>query len=157
MARVQRWVELGKSARAQAGVASDQPLRQAIVSLLATVSGDVSQMDPFEGMLARMLGVAQVQIASEATAPVHWHLSLDPKHRVERDLPPAEIEAALAALDEQESARLASQLRAGLSVGLPVSGRAITLLPDEVSFTAQVPPGWVSAADAQHLVILDVG
>jgi hypothetical protein len=132
-------------------------LRQAIVSLLATVPGKMDQMDPFADLLVRMLGVAAVQIVPEAAVPVRWRLTLDPEHRVERDLPPAEIEAALAELDKDESARLASQLRTGLSVGLQVSGRAITLLPDEVSFTAQAAPGWVTAADAQHLVILDVG
>jgi isoleucyl-tRNA synthetase len=157
MSHVQRWVELGKSARAQSGVAAEQRLRQAIVSLLATVPGKMDQMDPFADLLVRMLGVAAVQIVPEAAVPVRWRLTLDPEHRVERDLPPAEIEAALAELDKDESARLASQLRTGLSVGLQVSGRAITLLPDEVSFTAQAAPGWVTAADAQHLVILDVG
>jgi isoleucyl-tRNA synthetase len=157
MARVRRWVELGKSARAQAGIAPSQPLRQAIVSLLAAVPGELAQMDPFAGLLAGMLGVAKVQIVPHTAAPVRWRLTLDPEHSVERDLPAAEIEAALAELDGEESARLASQLRAGLSIGLQASGRAITLLPDEVCFIAQVPPGWVSAADAQHFVVLDVG
>jgi isoleucyl-tRNA synthetase len=157
LAHVQRWAELGKSARAQAGVAPDQALREAIVSLLATVPAEADQIDPFAGLLARILGVAQVQIVPEAATPVRWRLHLDPEHRVERDLPPAEIEATLAELDDEESARLASQLRAGLSAGLQVSGRAITLLPDEVSFTAQAPAGWVSASDAQHLVLLEVG
>jgi transposase InsO family protein len=77
--------------------------------------------------------------------------------RIERDLPPAEIEATLAELDDEEYALLASQLRGGLSAGFQVSGWAITLLPDEVSFTAQAPAGWVSASDAQHLVLLEVG
>jgi hypothetical protein len=33
----------------------------------------------------------------------------------------------------------------------------MTLLPDEVRLFAQARPGWVAAADDEHLVVLDVG
>ena len=44
-----------------------------------------------------------------------------------------------------------------MSVGLDVSGLAITLLPDEVSISVQARSGGAAAADAEHLVILAVG
>jgi hypothetical protein len=119
--------------------------------------GELGETNLFEGLLAKMLGVSQVQIAPVKKIRVTWHLSLDPEHRVERDLAPAEIEAVLEGLDAEESVRLASELWAGLSVGLQVSGRSITLLPDEVCATAKAPPGWAAATDAQHLVVLSVG
>jgi hypothetical protein len=132
-------------------------LRRAVASLLVGVPGELGQMDPFRDLTAKMLRVTQVQITPATATLVGWRLTLDPEHRIERDLAPAEIEAVLADLDAEESARLASQIRAGLSIGLQGSGQAITLLPDEVCITAQAPPGWAAAADAQHLVVLDVG
>jgi isoleucyl-tRNA synthetase len=157
MAHVQRWVELGRRVRAQEGLDPGQPLHRAVVSLLVGGPAELGEANLFEGLLAKMLGVSQVQIAPVKKIRVTWRLSLDLEHGVERDLAPAEIEAVLEGMDAEESARLASELWAGLSVGLEVSGRAITLLPDEVCTTAQAPPGWAAATDAQHLVVLSVG
>jgi hypothetical protein len=117
----------------------------------------VSELSPFEDLLVEALGVERVQLAPEAEGPVEWRLGLNPERYPERDVTPAEIEAALAELDADLAAHLASQVRAGLSIGLQVSGQAITLLPDEVRPFAQAPPGWVAAADDEHLVVLDVG
>ena len=157
MALVQRWVELARTARAQAGIDPDQPLRRAVVSLLVGGRGGMDEFGLFEGLLAKMLGAAQVQIEADAATLVSWHLALHPGRRTERDMAPAQIEAALAELGAEEAADLASQLRAGLSVGLQVSGQAITLLSDEVRVTVQAPPGRAAAADARQLVVLDVG
>jgi len=157
MALVQGWAALAQTARAQASVDPDQPLRRAIVSLLAGGRGELGEIDTFRELLTRMLGVATVQITPEAAAFVSWRLTLHPERRIERDLAPAQIAAALAELATDEAKDLASQLHAGLSVGLQVSGQAITLLPDEVCVTVQAPPGWVAAAGARQLVVLDVG
>jgi isoleucyl-tRNA synthetase len=157
MARVRRLAALGQKARAQAEVAPDRRLRRAIVGLMVSDRGAVSELDPFQDLLAEALGVEQVQLAPEAEGQVAWRLGLNPERYPERDVTPAEIEDVLAGLDADLAAHLASQLRAGLSIGLQVSGRAMTLLPDEVRLFAQARPGWVAAADDEHLVVLDVG
>lgn len=157
MSRVRRLAELGRNARAQADVQPSRLLSRAVIGLLGDHSGDLDDLQPFAELIAKVLGTRQVQFASDAAAQVEWRLSLLPEHRVERDVRAADIEAALADLDAEESARLASQLWAGLSIGLQVSGWAITLLPDEVYISAHAQPGWAAAADAEHLAILNVG
>jgi isoleucyl-tRNA synthetase len=157
MARVRRLAALGQEARTQAGIAPDRRLRQGIVGLMVSDRGAVSELNPYQELLVDALGVERVQLTSEAEDHVEWHLGLNPERYPEREVTPAEIEGALAELDTDLAAHLASQLRAGRSIGLQVSGRAITLLPDEVCLLAQARPGWVAAADDEHLVLLDVG
>ncbi len=157
MARVQRLTALGQDARAQGGVDPDRWLRQAIVSLLPGNSEQLAELDPFAELLAEVLGVSRVQFSPGVAGQIEWRLTLEPARHVERKPAPAEIEAALADLDAEESAHLAAQLWNGLSVGLSVGERAVTLLPDEVRIVARPQPGWAAAADAAYLILLDVG
>ncbi len=157
MARVRRLAALGQKARAEAGVAPDQTLPRGIAGLMGSDRGKVSELNPFEGLLVEALGVERVRLAPEAEGQVEWRLGLNPERYPERDVTPAEIETALAELDAGLAAHLASQLRSGLSIGLQVSGQAITLLPDEVRPSARAGPGWVAAADGEHIVMLEVG
>jgi isoleucyl-tRNA synthetase len=157
MARVQHLAELGSRARARAGIESDQLLPRALVGSLAGASWALADMHPFARLLADELRVTRVKFSPDATGQVGWRLVLDPERPVQRDVSQAAIEAALADLSADEAAHLASQLRTGMSVGLEVSGLAITLLPDEVSISVQARSGWVPAADVEHLVVLDVG
>jgi hypothetical protein len=75
---------------------------------------------------------------------------------VERGMPRAEIEAALDSLGSETAAFLAAQLWEGLTVSLQVSEEDVTLLPDEVTISAQTGPDWAAAADDRYLVILEV-
>jgi hypothetical protein len=157
MARVQHLAELGQRARTEAGVKPDRLLARAVAGLLEVDLTEAEALEPFAELLASALGVRQVEFAADVTARVEWRLSQRTGRRAEPDVALAEIEAAMTALDAEEAERLASQLRNGLSVGLQVSGRSITLLPDEVSVSVQARPGWAAAADAEQLVIVDVG
>ena len=157
MACVRRLAALGQDARAEAGIAPDRRLRRGVAGLMGSERREISELDPFKDLLVEALGVEQVQLAPEAEGQVEWRLGLNPEQYPERDVTPAEIEAALAELDAERAAHLASQLRAGLSIGLQVSGRAITLLPDEVHPLAQARSGWVASTDDEHLVALEVG
>jgi isoleucyl-tRNA synthetase len=157
MAHLRRLAALGQSARSRAAINPDRLLRQAAVGLLQGDPAELAELGPFEKVLARVLGVSKVQFMPDLAAQVRWHLTLNAGQPVERDVTILEIEAALAELDAGAALHLASQLRAGLSIGFQVSGRAITLLPDEVSLSAQARPGWSAAADAGHLVVLKVG
>jgi isoleucyl-tRNA synthetase len=157
MARVQRLTELGVRARMDAGVDPQQLLPGALVGSLTGASWRSEELQPFSGLLAGALRVAQVKFSADAASHVEWRLALNPERPVQRDVPQAAIEAALAGLGASEAANMAAQLRTGISVGLEVSGLAITLLPDEVSISVHAQAGQAAAAEADHLVILAVG
>ena len=157
MDRVRRVVALGLRARSMAGIEPDQLLPGALVGLPAGASWLLEDLHPFTRLLADTLRVTQVKLAPDAAAYVSWRLAPNPERPVQRALSPAALEAALADLGDDEAAHLATQLRKGLSVGLEVSGVAITLLPDEVSVSVQARSGSAVAADSDHLVILAVG
>lgn len=157
MARVRRLAGLGQEGRAQGAVASGRKLRRGVVGLMVGDRGAMSALEPFQELLAEALGVEQVELTPEAGGRVEWRLSLNPEQYPEREVTPPEVEEALAELDATLAAHLAAEVRQGRSIGLQVSGRAMTLLPDEVRLSTEVRPGWVAAADDEHLVLLDVG
>jgi isoleucyl-tRNA synthetase len=157
MALVRRLAGLGETARARGAVASDRRLRRGVVGLMVSNRGAMSELNPYQELLVEALGVEQVELTSEAEDQVEWRLGLNPGQYPERAVTPAEIEDALVELDADLAAHLAAELRAGRSIGLQVSGRAMTLLPDEVRLLAQARPGWVAAADDEYLVLLYVG
>ena len=157
MTRVRRLIELGLIARGKAKIESTQLLPGALIGLSAGASWDLVGLHPFNRLLTEMLRVTQVKFSPDAAGYVRWCLALNPERPVQRDLSRAAIEAALADLSDDEAAHLATQLRMGISVGLEISDRAITLLPDEVSTSVQARSGSAAAADNDHLVILAVG
>jgi isoleucyl-tRNA synthetase len=157
MTQVRRLAALGQAARASAGVDPDLPLRQALCSPRATEPEEAPVAGPLEDLLAEALGVTQVRFTPEAAMKVQWCLALNPHQTVERDVAAPEIEAALAALEPETAAELASQLGERLSISLKVAGKAVTLLPDEVSVTALAQPGWAAAVADDFVVVLRVG
>jgi isoleucyl-tRNA synthetase len=157
MSQVRRLAALGQAARASAGIDPDRLLRQAFIGPRAAGVGEAPVAEPFQDLLAEVLGVTQVRFTPDAAAQVGWCLALNPYQTVERDVSTTEIEAALAALEPETAAGLASQLGEGLSISLKVAGKAITLLPDEVSLTALAQPGWAASAADEFVVALEVG
>jgi hypothetical protein len=153
---VRRLAALGDAARSQAQIAEGLRLPQALVhALLPGAADGPPELDT--ELAAEVLDVGRVRFTPEATAHVTWHLALSPEWAARQDTPTSQMEAAFAALEPDLAARLAAQLWDGLSVSLEVAGRAITLLPDEATVSAQARPGWTAAADAGFLVVLDVG
>jgi len=157
MARVRDLAELGLRARAEAGIAPHRVLPGALVGSLEGALWALADLQPFVHLLADALAVTQVKLSAGAGEYIGWRLALAPERSVQREVPRAAIEAALAELAASEAAYLAEQLRQGMSVGLEVAGLSITLLPDEVSVSVQPRSGWAAAADAEHLVALVVG
>jgi isoleucyl-tRNA synthetase len=148
MTHVRRLVSLGRRARAQAGIGSDQMLRRALISLPAADQKETLKMDQLAGVLAEMLAVKTVQFSVEAESLVDWRLAVDS---------PSRVNAVLANLDPGEKAEMVSQLRSGLSVALQLPDQTITLLPDEVTISPKPQPGWAGAASGDYLVVLEVG
>jgi isoleucyl-tRNA synthetase len=154
---VWRLAELGQQARQQAGIGSERLLRRAMVMPLSGRSEAFVGLVPLQPLLAELLGVAEVQIARDATARVDWRVALDPERALERGLAAEEIDAALAALTPAEVTHLALQICSGLSASLEVTGQAITLLPDETAVSLRAHPGWAAATSGGQLIVLDVG
>jgi isoleucyl-tRNA synthetase len=157
MTQVRRLAALGEAARARAGIDPDLPLRQALFGPRSEGSGESPELGAFEDLLAQALGAAQIRFAPDAAAEVEWRLALNPHQVVERDVAATDIEAALANLEPGTAAGLASQLGKRLSISLQVAGKAVTLLPDEVSVTALARQDWAAAADDDYVVVLKVG
>ena len=148
MSHVRRLVMLGQRARAQAGIAPDQVLHRALISLPVADQEGMLEMDQLAGLLAEMLAVKTVRFSAEAEVFVDWHLAVDE---------PSRANAVLAGLDPGERAEMAGQLREGLSVSLQLPDQTITLLPDEVTVRPQPRAGWAGAVGGDYLVVLEVG
>ncbi len=157
MARVRHVAGLGQAAREQGGVDLGRVLPGALVGPLAGASWAPADLHPFAELLSDALRVVQVKLSPDAAIHVEWRLVLNPAQPVQREVSQEAIRAALANLGAGEAARVAEQLQMGMSVGLDVSGLAVTLLPDEVSISVQAGSGQLAAADAEHLVVLAVG
>jgi valyl-tRNA synthetase len=143
-----RLVLLGQRARARAGIDPKQVLGRALISLPAIDQEEMLELENLAGLLAGMLAVRAVKFSAEAESLVGWQLAVDA---------PSEVNAVLADLDPEDTAAMASQLRAGLSVALQLPDQSVTLLPDEVTISPRSQPGWAGAASGDYLVVLEVG
>ena len=154
MTLIRQLAALGDTARAQADLDPDVPLDRALVATLSALTAPAGELTLFEGLLADALRVTRVEFTPDAEHQVEWQLLPIADRLVSRAVPAAEIAASLAELDSEAAADLAAQLRAGYSTSMQVSGRAITLLPDEVQISAKARPGWAAAVDGPCLLVL---
>jgi isoleucyl-tRNA synthetase len=154
MALLHHLMALGRAARVQAGVEVDQPLRRALVSWPERERAPALSQE-FVALLSDALAVSHVSIGSEATDTITWRVKLVEKRSLERGVQSEEIAEALALLEHEAMEEIVLQVRNGLSIGLDVDGQTVTLLPDEVTITAQAPSGWVAMADKGYLVLLE--
>jgi len=153
IALIRRLADLGQAARVRAAVPVDQAVRRAWVGF---VPPEAAEPLIDEAWLAEALGAARVKVTPDALTKVTWHLALDPQQAIGRDISPSEIDAALIRLAPEATVALLSQVWSGRSVGLEVSGRAVTLLPDEVAADVQALPGCAAAVEPGHLVVLEL-
>jgi isoleucyl-tRNA synthetase len=147
MALARRLVELGRTARAESGVKTRQPLSSA----LASAQG-LDQLGPeLIAEVAAELNVGLVLPMSEslvdASAKANFRaLGKRFGKRVQ------EVAAAIAAAD---AAALKRDLATG-SASLPVGDETITLTPDEVIITETPREGWAVASETGATVALDL-
>ncbi len=154
MTLIRQLAALGDTARAQADMDPDVTLDRALVATLSALTAPAGELTLFEGLLADALRVTRVEFTPDAEHQVEWQLLPIADRLVSRAVPAAEIAASLAELDSEAAADLAAQLRAGYSTSMQVSGRAITLLPDEVQISAKARPGWAAAVEGPCLLVL---
>jgi isoleucyl-tRNA synthetase len=149
MEAVRRTVELGRAARAQAGVKVRQPLRRAIV-----VANDAEReaISARGGIVTSELNVKELEFVAEESALVSYEVrpnyrSLGP--RFGRQMP--QVAAALGALD---AGKVSEAIEAGLEVGINVEGRDHTLGPEDLTLVLQPLDGYQVEAAAGHAVAL---
>jgi isoleucyl-tRNA synthetase len=157
MESVRRLTGLGKEARARAELEPQKPLEKALIGSALGSPAKPDELALFADLLAGVLGVEQVRFAADLAEQVQWQLALDRDRDLRQAISAEQIDSWLAALGAETAADLTSQLREGLSVCVEAEGQGITLLPDEVIVAAQAEPGWVAAADATFLLLLQTG
>ena len=156
MALVRRLEALGRSVRTEAGVEPDQPLRRALVGLVES-KRELALPHELGALLTDALVVSRVSTGPEAADAITWKLSLTEERSLDRGVSQGELIETLATLEPEAVDIIVAQIRDGLSVGMDIDGQTVTLLPDEVTITAQAPPGWAAAVDDGYLVLLELG
>jgi isoleucyl-tRNA synthetase len=149
MSAVRRTVELGRAARAQAGVKVRQPLRKAVV---VATGGERAAIERLSDLVATELNVKGVEFVAEEAELVRYEVkpnyrALGP--RFGRHMP--QVAAAVAALDP---AGVAEALKGERRLGIQVDGSEHELGPDDVTLVLQPLDGYQVEAEAGHAVAL---
>ncbi len=140
-------VELGRAARAQAGVKVRQPLREAV---LVAADRERAAIERFDALVRDELNVKALRFVSEAGELGRFELkpnfrTLGP--RFGKQMP--RVAAAVAALDP-------AALRAGRQVGINLDGHEHEIGPDDVQMVLQPLPGYQVERAGTHAVALDL-
>jgi isoleucyl-tRNA synthetase len=140
-------VELGRAARAQAGVKVRQPLREAVV---VAADRERTAIERSERLLLEELNVKSLRYVSEADELGRFELkpnyrALGP--RFGKQMP--QVAAAIAALDP-------SRLRAGERVGINFDGQEHEIGPEDVQIVLQPLEGYQVERSGTHAVALNL-
>ena len=140
-------VELGRAARAQAGVKVRQPLREAVV---VAADRERTAIERFEGLVLGELNVKSLRYVSEADELGRFELkpnyrALGP--RFGKQMP--QVAAAIASLDP-------SRLRAGGRVGINIDGHECEIGPEDVQIVLQPLEGYQVERSGTHAVALNL-
>jgi isoleucyl-tRNA synthetase len=149
MSAVRRTVELGRAARAQAGVKVRQPLRKAVI---VASGAERESIERLSGLVAGELNVKQLEFVAEEAELVRYEVkpnyrALGP--RFGRHMP--QVAAAVAALDP---AGVAEAVKGERRLGIQVDGTEHELGPDDVTLVLQPLDGYQVEAEAGHAVAL---
>jgi isoleucyl-tRNA synthetase len=149
MAAVRRTVELGRAARAQAGVKVRQPLRKAVV---VATGEEREAIERLADLVATELNVKGVEFVAEEAELVRYEVkpnyrALGP--RFGKHMP--QVAAAVAALDP---AGVAEAVKGERRLGIQVDGSEHELAPDDVTLVLQPLDGYQVEAEAGHAVAL---
>jgi isoleucyl-tRNA synthetase len=149
MEAARRAVELGRAARAQAGVKVRQPLHKAVI---VATDREREQIERLEGLVAGELNVKRVEYVAEEAELVRYEVkpnyrSLGP--RFGKLMPQAA--AAVQALDPASVAKAVAGER---KVGIRVNGSEHQLEPDDVTLVLQPLDGYQVEAESGRAVAL---
>jgi isoleucyl-tRNA synthetase len=149
MAAVRRAVELGRAARAQAGVKVRQPLRKAVI---VATDREREEIQRLSELVARELNVKGIEFVAEEAELVRYEVkpnyrSLGP--RFGKLMPQAA--AAVEALDPTAVAEAVAGER---TIGIRVNGTEHDIEPDDVSLVLRPLDGYQVEAESGRAVAL---
>jgi isoleucyl-tRNA synthetase len=151
MAATRRAVELGRAARAQAGVKMRQPLRRAVI---VATDAERREIEALGDLVGAELNVKEVEFVSERGELVSYELK--PNYRALGPRFGRLMPQAAAAIEALDPDTVASALARGSRVGIQVEGVEHDLGPDDISLVIKPPPGYQVEADAGRAVALSL-
>jgi isoleucyl-tRNA synthetase len=148
MALVRRLVELGRSARAESGMKTRQPLSRAVVSAPGFADLPAGLVEE----IAAELNVGTVTASGGSLVDITAKANF---RALGRRFGKG-VQAVAAAIAAADAAALAESLNSAGSATVDVDGSPVTLEPGEVVLTETPRAGWAVASDAGSTVALDL-
>ncbi|HET6529964.1 MAG TPA: isoleucine--tRNA ligase [Actinoplanes sp.] len=148
MVLARRLVELGRSARADSGTKTRQPLSRAVVS----APGFADLPADLVAEIAAELNVGTVSASGGSMVDI----TAKANFRALGKRFGKGVQAVAAAVAAADAAALSESLRTSGSATVQVDGDPVTLAPDEVVLTETPRAGWAVASDAGSTVALDL-
>jgi isoleucyl-tRNA synthetase len=149
MAATRRAVELGRAARAQAGIKVRQPLRKAVIVATEAERGEIEAL---RELVAAELNVKELEFVSEEAELVSYEVK--PNYRALGPRFGKLMPQAAAAIEALDPAAVANALAGGVRIGVQVEGAEHELGPDDVSLVMSPPEGYRVEADSGRAVAL---
>jgi isoleucyl-tRNA synthetase len=150
MTLVRRLVELGRSARAAAGIGIRQPLPRALVG----TAGFADLPAELRDQVASELNVRSLAALSAVARDLTDYV-VKPNFRALGRRFGRGTQAVAAAVAAADPEALAGELRASGAASVTVDGETVTLGPDELIVTQTPRAGWAVASDAGETVALE--
>jgi isoleucyl-tRNA synthetase len=151
MEAVRRTVELGRAARARAGVKVRQPLRRAVVVARGAERESIAAR---ADLVRAELNVKELEFVSEESDLVRYRVK--PNYRALGPRFGRQMPQLAAAVEGLDAARVASELAAGREVGVSVEGHEHALGDGDVELVIEPLAGYEVEAAAGHAVGLAV-
>jgi isoleucyl-tRNA synthetase len=149
MEAVRRAVELGRAARAQAGVKVRQPLRKAVI---VATDRERDQIERLSDLVARELNVKQLEFVAEEAELVSY--AVKPNYRSLGPRFGKLMPQAAAAVQSLDPGAVAEAVAGERKVGIQVNGADHELEPDDVTLVLQPLDGYQVEAESGRAVAL---
>jgi isoleucyl-tRNA synthetase len=149
MEAARRAIELGRAARAQAGVKTRQPLRKAVIVAHGTEAQDIGSM---ADLVRSELNVKELEFVSEEADLVSYEVK--PNYRALGPRFGKLMPSAAAAVESLDPAHAAELQRGERHIGVNVDGQEHELAPDDVVLVMQPLEGYQVEAASGRAVAL---
>ncbi|MGI8632586.1 MAG: isoleucine--tRNA ligase [Solirubrobacterales bacterium] len=149
MGTVQTTVELGRAARAAAGVKNRQPLRSAVI-----VASDTERqaIEGLADLVRAELNVKALEFVSDEAELASYEVK--PNYRALGPRFGAEMPQVAAAIEALDPDAVANAVRGGAPVGVSIGGKDHQLTAEDVTLVMAPLPGYEVSAEAGHAVAL---
>jgi isoleucyl-tRNA synthetase len=144
-----RAIELGRAARAQAGVKNRQPLRRAVIVATETERAEIERLAE---LVRAELNVKQLEFVSEEGELVRY--AVKPNYRALGPRFGKAMPQVAAAVEALDPAHVAEAIRGERRIGVNVEGTEHTLEPDDLTLVMQPLEGYEVEAESGRAVAL---